>query len=62
MRVGEGDSMSGHVNAQVQAQRLLEEVLRLLDEAGLERPAVYAQMALDSLCDAEADDASEATL
>lgn len=42
-------SMSGQGNARSQAQDLLEEVLRLLDEAGLYRAAAYAQMALDCL-------------
>lgn len=54
--------MSGHVNAQSQAQGLLEEVLRLLDEAGMHRSAAYAQMALDCMCDAESEDASGPTL
>lgn len=55
-------SMPGHVNAQLQAQGLLEEVLRLLDEAGHHRSAAYAQMALDCLCEPESEDPAGATL
>lgn len=55
-------SVPGHVNAQLQAQGLLEAVLRLLDEAGHHRSAAYAQMALDCLCEPESEDPAGATL
>lgn len=55
-------SMFGHENTQLQAQGLLEEVLRLLDAAGHHRSAAYAQMALDCLCEADPEDSGSATL
>ena len=54
--------MFGHENAQLQTQRLLEEVLRLLDQAGHHRSAAYAQMALDCLCEADPEDSGSVTL
>lgn len=49
--------MSGHVDARSQAQDLLHEVLRLLDAAGYDRAAAYAQMAMDCLDESEAQQA-----
>lgn len=48
-------TISGHAEARTQAQDLLEELLRLLDAAGFDRSAAYAQMALDSLGDGEVE-------
>lgn len=54
--------MSGHVNARSQAQDLLEKVLRLLDDAGLDRSAAYAQMALDCLTDIQSEESESRDL
>lgn len=48
-------SISGRSDAHPHTQILLEKALRLLDEAGLERSAVYAQRALDCLGEPESE-------
>ena len=51
--------MPNDVNLHSEVQCLLEEALRLLDEANLARPAAYAQMALDCLCSGDPDQLEE---
>lgn len=51
--------MPNDVSVHTQVQGLLEEALRLLDEANLARSAAYAQMALDCLCADDTENVSE---
>jgi hypothetical protein len=53
------EAMPNDVNLHSEVQCLLEEALRLLDEANLARPAAYAQMALDCLCSGDPDQLEE---
>lgn len=50
-------TMPSDMSVRTEVQGLLQEALRLLDEASFARSAAYAQMALDCLCADEPDGA-----